>query len=133
MKGKRRVKEYKKMTAVFESPLSLNVHEPKKDLKRKGPLVILIAVALGRLKETYSVTIPRPSFATQYAFIPLPASVAPSINAAFLRKVSQFNRCIILCIIECFGLTAIDDNAFGEFYAFHISPRVIRILCLLMA
>jgi hypothetical protein len=92
LKGNLNVKEYKKITSVLLSEISLNVHEPKNDWKRKGPLVIFIAVTFGRLNVTYSVSIPIPFFATQYAFTPLPAAVAFSTRSAFIKKVSQVKR-----------------------------------------
>src|SRR5690606_31210559 len=92
LKGNLSKKEYKKITSVLSSESSLNVQEPKNDLNTKGPFVILIAVTFGLLKVTYSVTIPSPFFATQYAFTPLSAVIAPSIKSALFKKVSHFNR-----------------------------------------
>lgn len=91
--GNRSLNAYRKITSVRSCSFRLNVHDPRNDLKRNGPFVILIAVTFGRLKETYSVSIPNPFFATHQALTPGPAWVAPPANIAFPRKVSKADAC----------------------------------------
>ncbi len=92
LNGNRNVKEYKNITSVIPGCNVLIVHEPRNDLNIKGPFVILMAVAFGLLNVTYSVTIPKPFLATQYALTPFPAVIAPFIKSAFFKKVSQVSR-----------------------------------------
>src|SRR3569623_1941381 len=55
-------------------------------------LFLINGIAMGRLKLTYSVSIPSPLCATHQAFTPTPALSAPSTNSAWVKKVSHDNR-----------------------------------------
>jgi len=48
LKGNVSWNEYRKDTSVSPEFISLNAHDPKKDLKTIGPRVIFIAVTFGR-------------------------------------------------------------------------------------
>src|SRR5262245_39154786 len=79
---------YRNATRVRPGASSVNRHDPANDRTIHGPRVILIAVTRGGLNETYSVSIPSPLLATQYARTPTPGAEAPPTSSADRRNGS---------------------------------------------